>query len=402
MTLASIALSVSLLLSVEKVRIAARDSFNNTISQTDLIVGARSGPIQLLLYSIFHMGNATNNISFSTYQQIRSDPRIEWTIPYSLGDSHKGFRVVATDSHFYQHYRYRKDRGIELDQGKIGTGVFDVVLGSEVARRLQYSVGQSIVLSHGISEGGAGLEHDQLPFQIVGTLKKTHTPLDRSLYISLQGMEAIHMDWKTGAPPEKGNETPIQELLKKNLEPEVITAFLLRTRSRIHSVYLEREINQFKKEPLLAIIPGVALSQLWTGIGYAEQGLQLISYFVVLSGLLGMMTALYTSLHERRREMAILRAVGARPLQILALLLFESTFLASAGITIGTLGTYLAIWQLAPWIEFQTGIAISLTELTTREWSYLASILLGAILLGGVPAWRAFRNTLSDGLTVRI
>jgi putative ABC transport system permease protein len=200
LTALSIAISVSLFLGVEKVRTGAREGFSNTISQADLIVGARTGATQLLLYSIFHMGEATNNISFKSYQAIKSKPSVEWTIPYSLGDSHRGYRVVGTDENFYAHYHFRQDQGIRFREGAEAKGVFDVVLGSDVAELLGYRLGQKIVLSHGLSEGG-GIEHDNRPFQVVGILDRTATPIDRSLYITLEGMEAIHIDWQSGAPP---------------------------------------------------------------------------------------------------------------------------------------------------------------------------------------------------------
>ena len=401
LTVLSVAVSIALLLGVEKTRVGARDSFNNTISQTDLIVGARTGPIQLLLYSVFHMGDATNNISYKSYLHFKNHPDVEWTIPYSLGDSHRGYRVVSTNEDFYKHYHYRRDHGIVLAQGKAADDIFDVVLGSEVAKALRYQIGDKIVLSHGVSDGG-GLDHADKPFHVVGILDQTATPIDRSLYITLEGMEAIHIDWQSGAPPLKGHETPVTKIKKENIKIDQITAFLLRTKSRIQAIYLQREINTYEGEPLLSIIPGVALSQLWEGISYAEDGLRLISIFVVISGFLGMLIALYTSLNERRREMAILRAVGLGPKKILFLLMLESTLLTSAGIVVGTGLIYglLSIGQ--PIIEKQFGLFLPIYPLTGMEWIYLGITLAGGTVIGLIPAWKAFRNALVDGLTVKV
>ena len=401
LTIASIAISVALLLGVEKVRLGARDSFANTISQTDLIVGARTGPIQLLLYAVFHMGDATNNIRYSSYLKIKDRPDVEWTIPYSLGDSHRGFRVVATNEDFYRHYHYRRDQGIRLLQGKPAAGVFDVVLGSDVAQQLGYRLGEKITLSHGVSDGG-GVEHDDKPFAVTGVLDRTATPIDRSLYITLEGMEAIHIDWKSGAPPIRGTETSAAALEKQKIEITQITAFLLRTKTRIQAVYLQREIDNFEPEPLLAIIPGVALSQLWQGIGFAEDGLRLVSAFVVLSGLLGMLIALYTSLNERRREMAILRAVGAGPGTILMLLMMESTLLTVLGLVSGTALVYAVLWSSRPWIEHEFGLYLPVHPLSGLEWAYLGIVLGVGFLIGLVPAWKAYRNAVADGLTIRV
>jgi len=400
LTVLSIALSVSLLLGVEKIRLGARDSFNNTISQTDLIVGPRTGSIQLLLYAVFHMGEATNNIAYDSYLHFKNHPSTEWTIPYSLGDSHRNYRVVATDLNFYEHYHYRLNRGIEFTAGKSADGIFDVVLGSEVAEKLHYSLGQEITLTHGASEGG--MEHADRPFHVVGVLKKTATPIDRSLYITLEGMEAIHIDWQSGAPPLPGFETPISRITKDKIKITQITAFLLRTKSRVQALYLQREIDEFSGEPLLAVMPGVALSQLWQGISYAEDGLRLVSAFVVVSGLLGMLIALYTSLNERRREMAILRAVGARPSHVLVLLVLESGLITWAGAFIGTLSVYLLLLIAQPLIENEFGLFLPVRALSETEYLYLGVLMLLGPVLGLIPAWKAYRNALADGLTIRV
>ncbi|MEX2643360.1 MAG: ABC transporter permease, partial [Acetobacterales bacterium] len=154
LTIAAIAVSVMLLLGVEKVRTEARASFADTISGVDLIVGARSGSVQLLLYSVFRIGNATNNITWESYRDIAARPEVAWTIPLSLGDSHRGFRVLGTDAGYFQHYRYGGDRRLRLAEGKPFDDLFDAVLGAEVAESLGYSLGDPIVVAHGIGAAG--------------------------------------------------------------------------------------------------------------------------------------------------------------------------------------------------------------------------------------------------------
>lgn len=401
LTIFSIALSMLLLLGVEKIRLSAKESFSNTISQTDLIVGARTGATQLLLYSVFHIGDATNNIRYETYQKIAENKAVEWTIPLSLGDSHRGFRVVATNENFYKHYHFRIDKGLSFKEGDYSKNVFDVVLGSEVAKTLQYQLADEIALTHGISDG-VGMDHADKPFKVVGVLNRTGTPIDRSLYISLEGMEAIHMDWQTGAPPKKGEGISKEEILKKQIKISQITAFLVRTKSRIQAIYFQRDINNESMEPLLAIIPGVALSELWNSISYAEDGLRLIAAFVVLSGLLGMLISLYTSLNERRREMAILRSLGAGPRKILFLLILESTTLTLAGVALGTVLIYSLFSIGQPIIEKQFGLFLPLKMLSLTEWMYILFAILGGFLMGLIPALKAYRHSLQDGLTIKI
>lgn len=405
LTVASIALSVALLVGVENVRTGMRDSFSNTISGTDLIVGARGGTIQLLLYSVFGLGSPTNNLSWEGYQRWAAHPAVAWTIPWSLGDSHRGFRVIGTNEAFYEHYRYRGGRSIELAEGRPPlegrAGIFDVVLGSEVAATLGYSVGDRITLSHGIG-AQSFVEHENLPFEIVGVIARTNTPVDRGVFTTLEGIEALHIDWQNGAPPMPGMETPAEQVREMDLEITQLTSFFLGTKSRIETLRLQREINVDPEEALMAVIPGVALAEMWRTVGYAEQGLVVVSGFVLLVGLLGMLVSLYTSLEARRREMAIFRAVGAGPGKIVSLLVFESGLLASLGALFGV-GLVYALISLAQGpVEAQFGLFIPLRPLGMIEFLFLAGVVLAGLIIGVVPAWKAYRNTLADGLSLRV
>lgn len=401
LTLASVALSVALFVGVERVRQGARASFTNTISGTDLIVGARGGSIQLLLYTVFRLGTATANISYETYTKLAEQGEVLWTIPYSLGDSHRGFRVVGTNEDFYRHYRFRGDQRPEFAAGGPATGIFDVVLGGEVAGRLGYQVGQKIILAHGVAEVVLQ-KHEDKPFVVTGILKKTATPIDRSLYITLQGMEAMHIDWGDGAPPRPGQEVKAESLTTENLKIKAITAFLVGLKSRLDVLRMQRAINDYEDEPLLAIIPGVALAELWDGIAYAEDGLRVVSFFVVVVGLLGMLIAIYNSLSERRREMAILRSLGAAPRLIFALMVIEAVLLTSVGALLGVAAMYGLVLAINPVVEQVFGLVLPITWPSLVEAYYLLAIVGLGVLLGVVPAWRAYRHTLSDGLTIRV
>jgi len=398
LTTLSIALSTALLIGVELVRTGARESFTNTISQTDLIVGARGGSLQLLLYTVFHMGTATNNISYATYEKLKRHPAVQWTIPYSLGDSHRSFRVVATTDDFYREYRYRRDQQVQFTMGRAPAATFEVAIGAEVARTLGYQLDQMIVVAHGLVSGKGLPDHKEHPFRVVGILQRTATPIDRALYVTLEGMTAIHASWQQ--TPEQQTPPP-GTVSPSPPAPEQITAFLLRSRSRIDTLRLQREINEFADEPLMAIIPGVTLSELWRGIGYAEQTLWIVTILVLTVGLLSMLIALYASLNERRREMAVLRALGASPRRILSLLIIESGFLSIVGIGLG-IGLMYSILVLGqPLIEQHVGLFLPLRTLTTQELLYLAFVVGSGLGIGAIPAIKAYRNTLVDGLTVR-
>ncbi|MXX68882.1 MAG: ABC transporter permease [Gemmatimonadales bacterium] len=482
LTVGSIALSVALLIGVENVRAGMRESFSNTISQTDLIVGTKGGTIQLLLYSVFGMGAPTENVSWEAYREWADHPAVEWTIPYSLGDSHRGFRVIGTNEDFFRHYRYRGGQEIALAEGRANEGLFDVTLGADVAAELNYALGDEIAVTHGLGEVGF-INHDHMPFTVTGVLAKTFTPVDRAIYVTLEGMEAIH--WEDGAPPASDDEhdheaeaqaapaddghahdeaeaqaahaddghahddeadaqaapaddghahddeadaqaapaddghahddeadaqaapaddghAHTEDVSIEDVEVTQVTSFFVGTTNRRDVLQLQREINDFEDEPMMAVIPGAALNEMWQGLAYAETGLRLVAIFVVLVGLLGMLVSLYTSLNERRREMAILRAVGAGPNRIIALLVLESLCLASAGALAGLTLVYALLSVAQPLVEAQAGLFIPIRPPGSIELLFLGAVVTAGFLMGFVPALKAYRTALHDGLAVRV
>lgn len=402
LTVFAIALSVCLLLAVERVRTEARASFANTISGTDLIVGARSGSVNLLLYSVFRIGNATNNIRWDSFERFANHRQVKWAIPISLGDSHRGYRVMGTSTAYFEHYRYARSQALQLAEGRaFADDPFEVVLGAEVAQALGYGLGEEIVLAHGVATISL-VKHDDKPFTVVGILERTGTPVDRTLHISLAGMEALHVDWQNGMPARGDARVSADQARAMDLQPKQITAFMLGLNSKIATFSLQREINEFRGEPLLAILPGVALQELWSLMGTAEQALFVVSLFVVLTGLIGMLTAILTSLNERRREMAILRSVGARPWHIASLLVLEAFALALAGVTFGVALLYLGIAGSQGFVQANYGLYLALNAPSAYEWKLLGSILAAAVAMGSVPAWRAYRQSLADGLSIRL
>jgi putative ABC transport system permease protein len=390
LTVLSIALSVFLLLTVERARRATEESFTQSVSQVDLIVGARSGPVQLVLFTVFNIGNPTHNISFETYEKWRKHPAVEWTIPYSLGDGHRGFRVVGTTEDFFEHYRFRGDQRPEFASGKSFKNLFDIVVGSDVAKKLGYKLSDKVVVAHGVTRHEGVLHHNDNPFEIVGVLNPTGTPIDQSVYIPLEAMEALHEEGD--GHDHSGHEHHIDK----------ISAFFIRTKNRIETLQLQRDINENKSEPLLAIIPGVTLAELWQSLSYAEKALKFISLMVVLVGFFAMLIALLTTLNERRREMAVLRSLGASPHHIFVLLVFESFLLSLSGIFFGFVITLFLQKILGAWISQQTGLYLTELTLARIELVYLLLILVAGTIFGCIPAIKAFNRSLKDGLSVRL
>jgi putative ABC transport system permease protein len=511
-----------LLVGIENVRAGVRDSFAGTIRGVDLIVGARGGTLQVLLSAVFGIGSPSGSVKLSTMERWKAHPAVKWVVPYSLGDSHRGFRVVGTTPEFYERYRFRKDGRIVFVAGRAAVSDTEVVIGSDVAKKLGYTIGTPVVVVHGLRDIGTS-SHEAHPFHVVGILGRTFTPIDRSVYVTLEGIEAMHEPETAGgiagssmasaevaggrvsggrgqggtaqpqtarnrdkaaaiiaanrkraaamAPPpgtplvmpgaepppgtplvmpgaEPPPGTPLvmpgaspppgtplvmpgaepppsalpevkaaaveQQAATEQVEAEPvadepahdhgddqITAFFLGTKNRFEALMLQREMNTDLVEPLTAVIPGVALGELWQNIGSAEVGLRVIAMFAVAIGLTGMLVALYSSLEARRREMAILRAVGAGPRMIISLLVLESGLLALLGCLIGVAAVYIGLFVAQGPIEQRFGLHLALHPLRSTEWTYLAMVMGAGLVIGFVPAWKAYRTSLVDGLSPR-
>jgi len=403
LVLLSIALSTFLLLGIERLRQDLRANFAQAVSGTDLIVGARTGPVQLLLYAVFRIGNATNNIRYSSAQAIAQHRAVAWLVPLSLGDSHRGFAVLGTTAAYFQHFRHGARQPLVLAQGRAfgdaPAQLYDAVLGAEVARRLGYQLGQRIVLSHGDGALAAN-DHADKPFTVVGILAPTGTPVDRTVHIGLQGIEAIHLDWQAGVPLP-GQGTSAAQAAQADLTPRSITAALVGLKSRAAVFAVQREVAAFRAEPLLAILPGVALDELWDVVGLGERGLQAMSALVAAVSLAGLVAVVLAGLNERRRELAILRAVGAGPRQMLALLAAEGLLVTAGGVLLGALACWATVLLAGPWVQARFGIGLQLVTPGAAEWQLMAAVLAGGLLASLVPGWRAYRLSLADGLSPR-
>ncbi|TWG85324.1 putative ABC transport system permease protein [Cupriavidus gilardii J11] len=414
----AIALSTALLLGVERVRQQVRSSFAQSVSGTDLIVGARGNPLQLVMYTVFRIGGVDGNVSWQSVQRLASHPLVAWTVPISLGDSHRGFPVLATTTGYFQHYRHGDHRRLRIAQGRRFDSLFDAVIGAEVARRLGYRLGDQIALSHGQSELGHAGRHDEdhdhdhehprehadhgdKPFTIVGILAPTGTPVDRTIHIGMEAMQALHLDFQGGARLP-GMAIPREYVRRFDLTPKSATAVLvgLKLRSRVFT--LQREIAEDTREPLTAVLPGVALDSLWDTIRTGETAMRAISAMVAVVGLAGLASSILAALGARRRELAILRAAGARPREIVALLAMEGMMLMLLGAFAGVALLTAASGLFSGWLEARLGVALPFAWPTMAELPTLAALILAGFLASLLPAWRAYRLSLVDGLNPRI
>ena len=399
LTVFSIALSTLLLLGVERIRTELRDNFSSAVSGTDLIVGARTGSTQLLLYSVFRIGAATNNMGWKSVQDLQAHRGVAWVVPISLGDSHHGFPVLATTPEYFSRFHYGDRLPLAMREGKPFEQLFDAVLGADVAEQLGYRLGQKITLSHG--SGELSPEHADKPFTVVGILARTGTPVDRTVHIGLEAMQAIHLDWVAGVPMP-GIKIPAEQVRKFDLSPKNVTAALVGLKSRAAVFAVQRWVAGYTEEPLMAILPGVALDELWQVVGVGEKALLVLSGLVGIVSLAGLVSVVLAGLNERRRELAVLRAVGAGARHVLALLALEGALVTALGVLLGALSATVALALLGPWLQSTYGLALTISAPTLNEWTLLGALLAAGWLASLLPGWRAYRLSLADGLSPRI
>ena len=408
--LLSVVTSTCLLLGIDLARQSAKASFSNAVAGTDLIVGAQTSPVSLLLYSVFRIGQATRNVPYSEFERLEQDPRVKSALPIALGDSYQGYAVVGTTAAYFESFLYGARQGLEFAQGrafenysvgKPAAVLFEAVLGAEVAKRLKHSVGDQIALSHGMQIQQSGPSHADKPFTVVGVLKPTGTPVDQSVHISLAGIEAIHVDWAAGVPV-RGAEIPADYVTRFDLQPTSVTAILVALNNRAGVFRIQRELESRLEVALSAILPGVALSSLWQTVGLVERVLLFVAALVALVSALGLISVMLVTLGQRRRELAVLRSAGAGPRAVFGLLCFESALIMWLGVGLGIVLLGLASAVFAPWVQAQFGLQlVALSELGAGLSAVVAFAVFGS-LLGLVPAWRAYQHQLQDGLNPRM
>lgn len=407
----SLALATTLLWTLERLRHDIRTSFSQSVSGVDLIVGARSSPVQLMLFSVFHIGSVPQSMSMDSVRALSQHRSVSWVVPLSLGDSHRGYPVLGTTAGYFKHFAHGDKQPLVLQQGVAFSdtldGLYEAVIGAEVARKMGYGLGQRITLGHGMHEHDHETtepdadEHADKPFKVVGILAPTGTPVDRTVHVSLQALQALHLDWVAGTPMP-GGQIPAEQARKFKLEPDEVTAALVGLKSRAAVFNVQRFVNQYDAEALMGVMPGVALGELWSVLGLGENALLAVSALVALVSVVSLMAVVLAGLNERRRELAVLRAVGAAPRHVLGLLTLEGLWVTCAGVLLGVLLAQAGMGLAAAWLQSAMGIRLQVGGVLPSQLALMGAVLLAGLLASLGPAWRAYRLSLADGLSPRV
>ncbi|WP_270728432.1 ABC transporter permease [Shimia sp. Alg240-R146] len=423
LTVLSIALAVALILGVERLRDSARGSFANSASGIDLIVAPRGNDVQILMATVFGVGSTGTGMSWDSFERVENLPAVDWAVPLMMGDNHRGYPVMGTSRAYFEHFRHSGGQSLEFAQGGDFEAADSAVMGAEVATRFGYGIGTVFVNAHGAGNVSFDM-HDDAPFTVTGVLAPTGTAVDRMVFISTEGFDGLHASYETPAADPfaaqenddassslggtdedqaqdaRGHDDDNHE--DHGYEPNQINAIYVGLTERRAILGIQRALQTDATEALSAVMPNVALLQLWSITGTAENALRLMSVAVAAASLIGMVVMLSATLEARRREFAILRSVGATPGKIFGLIVSEALMMAVVGILIGIalllLSTALANPILSANYGFRMGLALpSFSELTL-----LLAVFCVAALASLLPAWRVYRMTLSDGLAAKL
>lgn len=471
LTALSVALGVALIAATLDIKRQVEDKFSQTSIGYELILGAKGSPLQLVLNTVYHLGNPTGNLPYSTYELYRKSPFVSYAIPMGLGDNYRGFRIVCTTTDFFTKFNYAKDKQYQLAEGRLfkDDELYAAVLGKDVAEKTGLKLGDKFVATHGLQEssGDVGKVHEHDQFTVVGILKKTGTPSDKAIYASLPTVWAIHKeeaehdddDAKRKAAVERAYGKPEKDTIQIQMtssdhkhdthehaktsssdkhthsdgtphtdgddhpdhkhdhdhqhdhehkhEHTVptegdVTAILVKAKAPIFSLQLYDKIN---REPYAQAAFAVnEIKNLFDIVGNIDWAFFFITALVIVVALIGVMVALYNSLAERRREIAILRSLGAHRSRIFSIIALEAALTSFFGALFGIVLSKILSLVLKGFVLEKTGIEISVALWSVVggvpvELALLVIVTLVGALAGIIPAVEAYRTDVAKNLS---
>ena len=397
LVIVALSASMALLLAVDRIQQATKNGFNQSLSGVDLVLGPGGSGLELVLYTVFHLGKPTNNITTETVSDITDDPMVEWAVPIALGDNHRGYRVISTTDEYFDRIKFGGDQPLVFAQGAPFSDLNETVIGSEVAEALGYALDTSIFVTHGSQM--IGKLHDDFSFKITGILESTGTPIDRAVFVSLEGYELVHLGWQNGSKTVSLQNLDINAIPKERLYPKTVTAVYLGLTSKLSLFKFIRAVRDYPEEAISAVIPGVALAELWSMVGIVDSVFQLLNWLIIGISIVGMVTMIITGLDSRTRELTILRALGLSPPKLAGLVLLETIIISLTAV----LSAIVLVWFLtvaaADLLNQWAGVRIELTWLAIDELSTIMIIVLAGVCASLIPAGMVYRRSLHKGFS---
>ena len=403
-TVLSVALASGLVMAVFSVKQQTHEAFTGNSMGFDAVLGARGSQLQLVLNTVFHLETSPGNIPWTMFQAIQKDQRVKLAIPYAVGDNYLGFRIVGTSEELFTKFEYQDGKKFTPQPGgrAFDPNRREAVIGSFVAQRTGLEIGSHFNPYHGITFNEK--DKHEVDYVVVGVLEPTNTPSDRVVWIPIDGL------WKMPGHIRRVNGKEIENKAGEDIpdEEKEISAVMLKFNSPMAGVALDQMINKQGKVATLAWPIERVMLDLFDKIGWLDKVLALVAYLVVVVAAGSILASIYNTMNERRREFAILRALGARRATVFSAIILESGSIAALGSLFGFL-VYAAILTGASIVvRAQTGVVLNVfhsakVDLTnTLSISILILAPVGMILVGSlagiVPALKAYGTDVASNL----
>lgn len=418
----SVAVGVALIFAILAIKTGSRERLALGYSGFDLIVGAKGSPLQLTLNVVYNLDVSPGNIPYSLYEKLEKDPRVKLVVPYSVGDNYKGFRIVGTTDTFLSQFEPRPDQRFEFANGRsfrfqksdleaamkeaseqsknpsgeenqMNRGVYEAVAGSIAADKAGLKVGDTFVATHGVVNATEALGHPESPWTVVGILKPTGTPADRAIYINLDSFYRIKGHVISARKPD---ENPKEVPVDNDPEAGQVSALALKAKSPIAIFSLRKEIND--RNDAQAAVPAEEVRKLLTIVGNIDRILLAQAILIVIVAAIGTALAIFNSMNARRRDIAVMRALGARRKTIFAIIVGEAVLISTCGALIGLILGHEALSLASPLIESATGFPIAAWDFYSFESILFAGVLLVGLVTGIGPAISAYKTNVASGL----
>jgi len=428
----SVALGVALAIAIILIKQGVQQRFEQGTVGYEMVVGAKGSPLQLVLNTVYNLDISPGNISWKLFEQLRADPRVKLAVPFSVGDNFHGFRIVGTTDAFFKDFEFEPGHKPELAAGRVFTFTeaalksafqeaeqrakerearergeevkpapapegtpanrpFEAVIGSIVARETGLQTGQTFIAAHGVQPSAEAKEHTENPWTVVGILAPTRTAADRAIYINLDSFYHIEgHELREPTAPAKVEEKD------NDPDPGQVSSIVLKLRSPIHAFPLYRQIND--RQDAMAAFPAAEIRKLFDIVGNIDRLLFAQAILVLVVAGVAIAVSIYNSMSERRREIAILRALGARRATIFSIVLLEAMTICVMGAAAGLLGGHLVVAAANGALYRASGVVIPAFHIQALEWYILSiAVILGAIS-GIGPAWGAYRTDVAKNL----
>lgn len=405
LTIISTLLGVALVIAILVIKQESEDAFNQTATGYELIVGPKGSPLQVTLNTIYHIGLPVNNMPYRTYDLISKDRRVKLAIPYVMGDNYKNFRIIGTSEKFFTEFEYQKGKRYSFQTGRQFENENEAVIGNDVAEKTGMKIGDTFIGSHGVEAYEYAEEHDEHKFTVTGILNKTFTPNDKVIFIPMESVWEMHYHGEEESTIDTIHSGHEHGEVHKHEFPEerkTITSILVSLKSPVYFDLLRRQINDDKFEGInaQAIIPVLEIMQLFEIIGNINSVLLIVAYMVIIVAVISILVSIYNTINERKRDIAIMRALGASRGKIFGMIILEGLFISFIGAILGVFAGHLAVYVFSPLISAKTGILITGLTFNIFELYLVLGTIILSVLVSILPAVKAYRTDVAKNLSL--